>query len=594
MKLSLSHSHDSRSLSFFRREFGSSLEKTLNPLLEAPRSRRSSAGKFPVNNLRKGESPIGFGFQNQGKNCLKKHEKVELELKRLPEERVEDESMLAFRGQLNLGCPPSAEAPNKTKDSAIQTGAQMLGAEKNLELAHLKQIDFDEEALRKQDEAQKDLQFERFFKNVSTKSSLSQARDSTQYNFESMNLKLRRGFNAPARKPGLEGNFGFQIFKHLKKERAPGAQPSLSQAISREPHVCLKKMGEKPASFKETFSEFLRKRRQNLPSQGSLVQARDKKSLQSTGLRRKNAVFGGAGDASAEPLEQFKLISILNQTPELRRKKTIFLGPFPLKSLRRIPAEALRTPEKRHARPCRTSIRKKRRVRVSGKGLKEFFRTLGTPDLSKRNFGLFSDASHELLSQFRAEKTLEESLDRGAFDTPKKAPASNAANSKLRRLLSSAPKKKKKRGCKCKKTKCTRLHCICFRERGFCGEQCGCTGCLNREEYSDTIQKIKAFTKEINPLAFAPKIETIDLEGGRRIHNRGCSCAKNRCRKNYCECFKHGLSCSPLCKCEGCRNEKVDLDVGKIREVFKRCSRKKKKFVIFLDKEKPSVQKIHI
>ena len=114
--------------------------------------------------------------------------------------------------------------------------------------------------------------------------------------------------------------------------------------------------------------------------------------------------------------------------------------------------------------------------------------------------------------------------------------------------------KKNKKGCKCKKTHCTRLHCICFREGGYCNESCNCNNCYNQPKFKEMISHIRELTEEINPLAFKSKIQIIETKSGQKIHNRGCSCTKNNCKKNYCECYKNGLPCSPLCKCENCKN----------------------------------------
>lgn len=169
---------------------------------------------------------------------------------------------------------------------------------------------------------------------------------------------------------------------------------------------------------------------------------------------------------------------------------------------------------------------------------------------------------------------------------PKTAKKGKSKNPKTR--------KKNRKGCKCRKTNCTRLHCVCFQSKGYCTDACGCTNCFNRPEFSDTIKKIRDFTQDVNPLAFKSKIEVICLTSGQKIHNRGCSCTKNNCKKNYCECFKNGLACSPLCKCEGCLNEKVEMGVEDVKKVFKKCSRKKKKFQLFVNKRVPEIKQIQI
>ena len=241
-----------------------------------------------------------------------------------------------------------------------------------------------------------------------------------------------------------------------------------------------------------------------------------------------------------------------------------------------------------------TGLRKRSKISLFND---DSFQSPKSPKLAKRDFKLFNSSQQKLVD-LKCMGT--NKVDSHIKKTKKSRKKKNIkASTDLKQFISKMTKKKpnskkQKCGCRCKKTKCTRLHCICFREKGYCGDHCSCVDCFNREEFSDTIKKIRDFTKEINPLAFQSKIQTIDLENGQKIHNRGCSCTKNQCQKNYCECHKNGLACSPLCKCENCKNEKVDIDVSKVKKIFKKCSRKKKKFVIFLNKEKPTIKKIQI
>lgn len=176
-----------------------------------------------------------------------------------------------------------------------------------------------------------------------------------------------------------------------------------------------------------------------------------------------------------------------------------------------------------------------------------------------------------------------EIFEESQYATPIKKKLKKSKTAKKLKKSKKKNNKKKISGCKCSKIKCTRLHCICFREKGYCGSHCGCVGCLNREEYADTIKKIKNFTKEINPLAFKSKIEELNSNSSVKIHNRGCSCSKNNCLKNYCECHKNNLKCSSLCKCEQCENDKVNLSPDQVKNTIKKCSRKKKKFIVSND-----------
>lgn len=599
MKLTLSISQESDTFSTFRKQFCSSPEKTLNPLLLPHPTQKSSLNNFPVSDLKPKQPEFSFGMKNPEKNCLKKHEKIELELKRFPEEKIEDESMLAFRGHLNLNHPQDKKIHITKETFELGENLNSESQNKDLVFKQLKQLDFDEEDLKKKNTQQKEKQFERFFKNVSTKSGNSQTKTSTKFNFGVMNQKISLGFHAPVGRSQLSDNFGFQIFEHLHKDKQNEFRSSLKQAINRENHVDLKKMSKKNSSIKDKFKNFLRMRNQKM---GVQTLGKERKSLQSTGLRRKDVIFSEArvDENLLRPMTPFELTSFLNQTPKLTRRKNRVFEYLNQKSMRNLWTDKKERTAKKDFRQSRTSIRKRTQLNWSGDQFNQLFQNLGTPELTKRSFDFFNESTQEKLSKLESRNTIGTSPDLNKPESPNQM--KSESDKKLKKLLSSIKKKsgnsasksKKKCGCKCKKTKCTRLHCVCFRERGFCGDECGCTGCLNREEFSETIKKIKDFTKEINPLAFQSKIQMIGLENGQRIHNRGCSCQKNQCQKNYCECHKNGLSCSPLCKCEDCKNEKVDIEINKVKEIFKKCSRKKKKFVIFLNKEKPTIKKIQI
>jgi hypothetical protein len=321
----------------------------------------------------------------------------------------------------------------------------------------------------------------------------------------------------------------------------------------------------------------------------------ERNSLKSTGLRRKDVVFGDLKNSKGNKTKTVafvNLASLLEQTPELAREKDRIFG-YINQSLRSISMKQIYSPAPK-GRGSWTSARKSNRIQPFEKEKSQMSPEL---TLAKRDFEMFADSIQES-NEKQSESLFQPESLKQILPKTKKRKSHSKPKGGIKKILSkitkSSKKESKKCGCRCKKTKCTRLHCICFREKGYCGEHCQCTDCYNREEFADTIKKIRDFTKEINPLAFQSKIETIGLENGQKIHNRGCSCTKNQCKKNYCECFKNGLACSPLCKCENCKNIKVEIDVTKVKKIFKKCSRKKKKFIIFLNKEKPSIKKIQI
>ena len=90
--------------------------------------------------------------------------------------------------------------------------------------------------------------------------------------------------------------------------------------------------------------------------------------------------------------------------------------------------------------------------------------------------------------------------------------------------------------CSCSKTQCNRKYCECYNSGNYCID-CNCKNCKNQppiNTYSnkrptDSDSKMKK-TKEI------------------------CTCTKSGCNKNYCECFKSGNKCTPLCRCIDCEN----------------------------------------
>lgn len=133
-----------------------------------------------------------------------------------------------------------------------------------------------------------------------------------------------------------------------------------------------------------------------------------------------------------------------------------------------------------------------------------------------------------------------------------------------------------KHGCVCKKTKCLKLYCECFANGGVCGPGCRCDDCHNTVELQDLRELIIQETLAKNPMAFKSKYKST-LQEDKTLHSRGCKCSKTGCQKNYCECFKKGLGCSALCRCDGCNNEKIELKEEEVKMYHERVLRKRKK-----------------
>ncbi|KAI3792040.1 hypothetical protein L2E82_05909 [Cichorium intybus] len=112
--------------------------------------------------------------------------------------------------------------------------------------------------------------------------------------------------------------------------------------------------------------------------------------------------------------------------------------------------------------------------------------------------------------------------------------------------------------CNCKKSKCVQLYCDCFGASFYCGEDCSCENCLNRNDYEDTVELARRKRKLRDPYAFVPKIHRV--EGGNQLmpiagkHRKGCTCKSSMCYQNYCECYKANVGCTSECRCKDCQN----------------------------------------
>lgn len=165
-------------------------------------------------------------------------------------------------------------------------------------------------------------------------------------------------------------------------------------------------------------------------------------------------------------------------------------------------------------------------------------------------------------------------------------------NDKAKEKVERAPPKRtrrsRKKGCNCQATNCLKLHCICFKNLGYCSDGCRCRQCLNTKKFETT----RNFAIEKTKLIFTGAFTVIeptkvkDIEGNEvNIYIKGCNCKKG-CWRNYCDCKKAGGVCSYICKCVECENSKVELPKEEVQRVFKPCSRKKHKLVIKYDEEK--------
>ncbi|VEL24377.1 unnamed protein product, partial [Protopolystoma xenopodis] len=110
--------------------------------------------------------------------------------------------------------------------------------------------------------------------------------------------------------------------------------------------------------------------------------------------------------------------------------------------------------------------------------------------------------------------------------------------------------------CNCTKSHCLKLYCECFAQGQLC-QNCNCNNCMNNLAYEEERGRAIKMTLERNPTAFHPKIGRGE---GERKHTKGCNCKRSGCLKNYCECYEAKISCSDLCRCQGCRNTEDSIE----------------------------------
>lgn len=90
--------------------------------------------------------------------------------------------------------------------------------------------------------------------------------------------------------------------------------------------------------------------------------------------------------------------------------------------------------------------------------------------------------------------------------------------------------------CSCSKTNCNRYYCECFRSGLYCID-CNCKNCQNKPPENWTSNR------NTSSIPNKPKTELVT-----------CTCTKSGCNKKYCECYKNGSKCNPLCRCVACEN----------------------------------------
>jgi hypothetical protein len=129
------------------------------------------------------------------------------------------------------------------------------------------------------------------------------------------------------------------------------------------------------------------------------------------------------------------------------------------------------------------------------------------------------------------------------------------------------------KSCNCKKSRCLKQYCDCFREHQLCTESCRCSGCLNtsidrcelgmRAAAGLSMPWAPADLPQAlhTPTNFADAQLAQALERAnsgspllRPRMERVCKCKRSRCLKRYCECYQNDQQCTQKCSCTDCGN----------------------------------------
>ena len=101
--------------------------------------------------------------------------------------------------------------------------------------------------------------------------------------------------------------------------------------------------------------------------------------------------------------------------------------------------------------------------------------------------------------------------------------------------------------CSCKKSKCLKLYCECFRNNQSCTSKCHCKGCYNKEEQNAVIESKRQVAKQ-------QRLLNDQLNQMSVVYNSSCTCKHSQCIRKYCVCYKKGNRCNLSCSCINCKN----------------------------------------
>ena len=120
--------------------------------------------------------------------------------------------------------------------------------------------------------------------------------------------------------------------------------------------------------------------------------------------------------------------------------------------------------------------------------------------------------------------------------------------------------------CNCKKSRCLKLYCDCFRINKYC-DGCNCNDCANLTHYEGERTQAISQILERNPDAFKPRVKD-QPDQASKGHLSGCHCKKSACLKKYCECFSGSAPCTDRCRCMDCKNVIELYSTGNSNMVF--------------------------
>lgn len=141
------------------------------------------------------------------------------------------------------------------------------------------------------------------------------------------------------------------------------------------------------------------------------------------------------------------------------------------------------------------------------------------------------------------------------FDSEIKTPSESRSNFAEKKLVPS---------CSCKSSRCLKLYCECFKSKGFCGESCRCTDCLNQKNTPDAreaaiskyVQKrVKGSAEDLSSALLEKGVEGLFLATNKtREDQASCRCKVSACTNRYCGCYSENQKCKSSCTCVNCLN----------------------------------------